>query len=186
MNDFVLIDYAGAEFWKVMFETPGPLIGDRGRIFRYCVYTEKGLRLGRTLAVRRIEQTLADKRGWTRGAVRFQRVAEGADTDVLIASPAMVDKLCYPLKTEGEVSCCQGRKVVINYLRWRDAVEHWPYSGTSYRQMLINHEFGHRIGKGHERFSGPGQKAPVMQQQTYGLQGCKANAWPLDHELLRG
>ena len=117
--------------------------------------------------------------------MRFQRVASGADTDVLIAAPKTVDKLCYPLQTEGEVSCCVGRKVVINYLRWRDAVTHWPddMSATTYRQMLINHEFGHRIGKGHARCPDEGNLAPVMQQQTYGLQGCRANAWPLDREL---
>ena len=83
------------------------------------------------------------------------------------------------------MSCCQGRKVVINVLRWKAAVEHWTGSAASYRQMLINHEFGHRIGKGHENCSGQRELAPVMQQQTYGLQGCRANSWPLDHELPR-
>lgn len=182
--DFVPVYYGGESFWKVKLNTPGPIVGKSGPLYRYSIFTQKGLKLRRTLSVERIDKTLADPRGWTRGAVRFQRVYENADTDILIAAPLMVDKLCAPLQTNGEVSCCQGKRVVINYLRWRDAVEHWPYSSTSYRQMLINHEMGHRIGKNHERCSGTGQLAPVMEQQTYSFRGCKANAWPLDRELI--
>ena len=183
--DFKAVEYNGKQFWKIVTGTPGPVIGDDGPLFKYTVYVQHGLGLHRARVARRIDVTLADARGWTRGAVRFQRVAEGADTDVLVAGPHTVDALCAPLKTEGEVSCCQGRKVVINVLRWRNAVAHWTGSVLSYRQMLINHEFGHRIGKGHQNCGGGGRLAPVMQQQTYGLQGCRANPWPLDHELLR-
>ena len=51
-----------------------------------------------------------------------------------------------------------------------------------YRRMLINHELGHRTGHGHRKCSGAASIAPVMQQQTFRLQGCKANAWPTDSE----
>ena len=177
------VQYAGSPFWKVLAGTPGPVVGTEGPLYRYTVYVQKGLGLKRALAAHRIDTTLADERGWTRGNVRFQRVAHGADTDVLIANPATVDLLCAPLRTEGEVSCCQGRKVVLNVERWRHAVPHWDSSLLDYRRMVINHEMGHRIGKGHGTCGGQGQRAPVMQQQTYFLKGCKGNAWPLHHEL---
>ena len=48
----------------------------------------------------------------------------GRQHQVLLAHPETVDKLCHPLDTDGEVSCCQGTKVVINVKRWRTA-SHW-------------------------------------------------------------
>ena len=164
-----------------------PIAGSDGPVFRYCVYIEQEIAVARSNVVRVIEETLADQRGWIRGAVRFQRVAEDADTDVYLAAPKTVDRLCVPLETKGEVSCCVGRNVVFNVKRWKQAVPHWR-PGTSgrllsYRQMVINHEFGHRIGNGHRYCPDPGKRAPVMQQQTYGLQGCLANPWPLQEEV---
>jgi hypothetical protein len=127
---------------------------------------------------------LADRRGWIRGGrVAFQRVSSGANTQVLLAHPETVDALCYPLNTEGEVSCCQGTRVVLNVKRWRFGVPHWTGRLKTYRQMVVNHEFGHRIGKPHRWCQTPGEPAAVMQQQTYSLQGCRENSWPLDYEL---
>ena len=141
--------------------------------------------MNRKAVARQIDATLADPRGWTRGRVRFQRVIEGADTDCLLCSPAVTDNLCAPLKTEGKVSCCNGRRVVINVDRWKNRRPPFPDVRRGYRHMLVNHEFGHRIGNSHRYCQGEGKAAPVMQQQTYGLQGCRANSWPLDYELPR-
>jgi len=182
------VERAGAKFWKVLAGAPGPVAGKRGPLFRYQVFVEKGLVAEPALVAGVIERTLRDNRGWTRGSVRFQRVAEGADTDVYLARPDTVDKLCVPLDTQGEVSCCVGRNVVFNWKRWKHAVPHWRPDAAgrlrTYREMVINHEFGHRIGNGHRFCPYPGARAPVMQQQTYGLQGCLANPWPLESELL--
>lgn len=176
------VNFANKPFYTIAGSSP--VMGVEGPLYKYSIYVQKGLGITRSYAQQKIDMTLGDKRGWTRGYVRFQRVEHGAGgTSILIADPGIVDRLCSPLRTEGKVSCCNGSLIVLNVLRWKEGVEHWTGSIYTYRQMLINHEVGHRIGKSHGHCPGAGQKAPVMQQQTYGLQNCKANPWPLDSEL---
>lgn len=179
--DIVTLEVLGHTFYRVLGQSR--IMGTRGPLFTYTVFVQRGLGLQREAIAKKIDTTLGDKRGWTRGAVRFQRVEANANTFIYIASPDATDELCSPLQTEGKVSCCNGQRVVLNVERWNKGVIHWPGSVATYRQMLINHEMGHRIGKGHQNCRGAGTKAPVMQQQTYGLQKCLANSWPLDWEL---
>lgn len=75
--------------------------------------------------------------------------------------------------------------MVLNVDRWAHAVPR--YDLGTYRRYLVNHETGHRFGFGHDACPGKGKPAPVMQQQTLGLHGCKPNPWPyLDGKLYRG
>ena len=171
----------GLPFKRVLGSSPR---AGTGQLYTYTVYVEAGIDINPEGFAAKVEMILGDKRGWIRGGkVAFKRVSKYAGTQLVLAKPDTVDKLCYPLQTEGEVSCCNGTKVVVNVERWMKAVPHWPGSVKTYRQMLVNHEMGHRIGNGHRSCPGEGQLAPVMQQQTYGLQGCKANSWPLASEL---
>ncbi len=49
--------------------------------------------------------------------------------------------------------------------------------------MVVNHETGHWLGKGHARCPGKGRLAPVMMQQSKGTHGCRFNPWPTAAEL---
>jgi hypothetical protein len=161
-------------------------VAGHGRLYRYGLFVEGGLRVDRREFAQQVFQTLADRRSWRRGGrVAFQQIADRrhANTRILLVSPRLVDRLCYPLRTRGYVSCTRGSTVILNVNRWRYAVRYWPLSRLDYRRMLINHEVGHRLGQHHRHCPGRGQFAPVMQQQTYGLHGCRANPWPLSYEL---
>jgi hypothetical protein len=161
-------------------------VSGRGKRYRYALFVEGGLRVDRREFARQVHDTLFDSRSWGRTGRRgFQQVASRAraNTKIILAGPRMVDRLCAPLSTRGYVSCTRGAMVILNVNRWRYAVPHWPLSRLDYRHMLINHEVGHRLGQHHRRCGGRGQLAPVMQQQTYGLHGCRANPWPLSYEV---
>jgi predicted Zn-dependent protease len=89
-----------------------------------------------------------------------------------------METYCPGVGTGGYTSCRYGDRAVINLARWATAVPDYQGDIATYRLYVINHEVGHVLGHGHQQCPGPGQAAPVMQQQTLGLQGCVKNAWP--------
>jgi hypothetical protein len=129
-------------------------------------------------------QTLNDARGWTRIGIQFKEVASGGTLHIILIQPSLL-----PTVSSGctaDWSCTVGNTVYINDERWASASDSWNAAGGSlrdYRHMVINHETGHWLGHGHEHCGGAGQLAPVMQQQSIDLEGCKFNPWPLDSEL---
>ncbi|MGH8774723.1 MAG: DUF3152 domain-containing protein [Jiangellaceae bacterium] len=150
-----------------------------GRLLRYTVEVEEGLPYDPVEIATVVDSTLADPRGWTAaGGHAFQRTSADGDVRVLLATPATTDELCAPLRTRGEVSCRNGDLVVINARRWAYGVEAYRGDVEGYRQYVVNHEMGHAVGFGHTGCSGPGELAPVMHQQTFGLDGCLPNPWP--------
>ena len=112
------------------------------------------------------------------GSLSFARTDGDGELRVLLASPATVDDLCAPLETEGQVSCGTYGRAVLNLRRWVLATQEYAADKAAYRQYLVNHEVGHALGHNHERCPGTGLPAPVMQQQTLGLDGCVQNSWP--------
>jgi hypothetical protein len=159
----------------------GQTASTQGRLFRFDVRVEDGLRIDETKAARLIQEILNDQRSWrASGSWRFQLVSSPAEADLhaYIATPGTTDKLCAPLLTRGEVSCQNKDRVVLNAMRWVTGAPSYGKDVGNYRRYLVNHEFGHALGFQHVTCRGPGLLAGVMMQQTKGLGGCKANPWP--------
>ncbi|GGY32428.1 hypothetical protein GCM10010363_11250 [Streptomyces omiyaensis] len=160
-----------------------------GRKYRYRVDVEKGLGLDARLFARAVQQTLNDKRSWAgRGAMTFERISSGEpDFVITLASPVTTGKWCAKSgldTTIDNVSCdsASTERVMINAFRWAQGSETFgPKAMHAYRQMLINHEVGHRLGHNHVSCRTPGALAPVMQQQTKSLEidgiACRPNPW---------
>jgi hypothetical protein len=156
-----------------------------GPLQRFVVEVEDGIGMDGPAFAAAVEATLGDPRSWGHdGAMSFQRVgaAEAAagdyDFKVSLISPGSMETYCPGVGTGGYTSCRYGERAVINLARWETAVPDYAGDVATYRQYVVNHEVGHALGNGHEQCPGPGQLAPVMQQQTLGLQGCQKNAWP--------
>ncbi|HLM22668.1 MAG TPA: DUF3152 domain-containing protein [Propionibacteriaceae bacterium] len=152
-----------------------------GRLIRYDVRVEDGLPIDPDEAAALIQQVLDDKRSWRgTGRWRFElaTIGESASLHAYLATPDTTDKLCAPLLTRGELSCRRGERVVLNAKRWLIGADSYGSDLTNYRRYLVNHEFGHVLGKGHVDCPGPGRQAPLMMQQTKGLGGCRKNPWP--------
>jgi hypothetical protein len=161
----------------------GPVRGAAGRLHRYRVTVENGIDQDPMEVAAIVDAVLGDPRSWTAaGTLRLQLVSGDAPADftVLLATPKTSEAICATggLRTGGYSSCRLPGRVVLNLARWMTAVPNYGASIGEYRQYLVNHEVGHQLGHGHEACTGRGRPAPVMQQQTYGLDGCVANAWP--------
>nr|WP_232234709.1 DUF3152 domain-containing protein [Actinoplanes sp. N902-109] len=171
---------AGGGHWHTAAASPHTG-GRSGPLLRYRVRVETGIK---GLPVRAfadaVTATLDDRRGWTAGGtLRLRRVGPGQahDFTIYLATPRTRDELCGSGR-DGYTSCRTGDTVVLNVARWVKSVPGYGASPATYRQYMVNHEVGHRLGHGHERCPGRGDRAPVMQQQTLGLHGCTANPWP--------
>jgi hypothetical protein len=156
-----------------------------GPLKRFVVETENGIKLDGGAFARAVQSTLSDPRSWGHGgAMSFQRVGVAAaaagryDFKVALISPGSMEVFCPGVGTGGYTSCRYADRAVINLARWATAVPDYQGDVATYRLYVVNHEVGHALGHHHESCAGPGQIAPVMQQQTLGLKGCVKNAWP--------
>jgi hypothetical protein len=102
-----------------------------------------------------------------------------------------------------EASCYRKSlgRVLINLARWVRGAKAYGPDMTGYRQYAINHEVGHALGNQHVGCPGTDQPAPVMMQQSFGVNDdyvamlndipggdkgkvakdgniCKTNSWP--------
>jgi hypothetical protein len=173
-----------------------PVLGTAGPLRTFRVAVETGVPVPVDDFARMVDETLGDGRSWIAGNdVRLQRVSGDASSNfqVLLVTPGTAQKLCLEADLDiywhGEPysSCQSGQRAVINLSRYLKAVPNYGASVEAYDQYAINHEVGHVLGHDHELCPGKGMPAPVMQQQTFDLQGCVANSWPyLDGKRYSG
>ncbi|MEU6463896.1 DUF3152 domain-containing protein [Streptomyces sp. NPDC046976] len=160
-----------------------------GQKYRYRVDIEQGLGLDGALFAEAVQKTLNDDRSWGHGGTRtFERISSGKpDFVITLASPGTTATWCAKSgldTTEDNVSCDSAatQRVMINAYRWAQGSKTYGDKIHMYRQMLINHEVGHRLGHNHVTCEKSGELAPVMQQQTKFLDHdgihCLPNAWP--------
>lgn len=161
----------------------------KGEKHRYRIDVEEGLPLDAALFAEAVQKTLNDERSWAHnGAMTFERISSGRpDFVITLASPGTTGEWCAKSgldTTIDNVSCDSAAtdRVMINAYRWAQGSATFGRDKLlSYRQMLINHEVGHRLGYNHVSCRTPGAPAPVMQQQTKSLavEGitCKPNPW---------
>ncbi|WP_157252244.1 DUF3152 domain-containing protein [Nonomuraea typhae] len=146
-----------------------------GPVVRYMVEVERGLPFQRAEFAAQVHDTLNDRRGWG----RFRRVDRPpVRLSVALSSPRLTDRQCLPLNTGGDLSCWNGRRSVINAVRWAGGVPQYDGDLDGYRDYVISHEVGHGLGHGHRSCPGRGRRAPVMAQQSKSLAGCRPNPWP--------
>lgn len=162
----------------------GPVAGGAGALHQYRVAVEGGIGIAAGAFGSAVESILGDPRSWIAGGdLRLQRVPGDtpASFTVFLATPVTSQRMCREewLETEQYTNCrLSDGRVVINLARWLTAVPDYGAPLATYQAYAVNHEVGHQLGHGHEVCPSPGRPAPVMQQQTLGLQGCVAYAWP--------
>lgn len=155
-----------------------------GAVQRVRIEVEEGLAVDVGAFAERVRAILSHPRGWARGgSAAFRHVDSGAaDMVVVLASRRMTDRLCSPLQTVGRWSCYMRGRAVLNFWRWTKGAAAYGDDLDSYRTYMVNHEVGHALGHGHRYCGGAGRPAPVMMQQSMGVEPCTANPWPLRHE----
>lgn len=150
-----------------------------GDLWQVRVSVEGGLDVEGQAFANLVMATLNDPRGWSNEGFTFARTdTDDYDVEVVLASPDTSTRLCEPLRTFGKLSCRNGDQAVITLVRWVNGTEDYAADLTAYRQYVVQHEVGHALGFGHVQCPAPGEPAPLMMQQTLGLDGCVPNAWP--------
>lgn len=111
--------------------------------------------------------------GWSQKGYFFEPDTNG-HVEITLSSTKTIKKAC---GLPAGLSCAElgGRRMYLNAERWFHGA---PKSGLNledYRQYMVSHEMGHILGHDHKKCPCRGCSAPIMMQQTLGLQGCSPN-----------
>ncbi|RNL63723.1 DUF3152 domain-containing protein [Nocardioides marmoriginsengisoli] len=153
------------------------------RRYTYSIATRGRITANLETFTRLAAASYADPRGWRSAGYQFRQVARGGDFTLVLSSAAKVPSFGAPCSSTW--SCRVGRYVIINQTRWQHASPAWNAAGRplrDYRHMVLNHETGHWLGHWHSSCPGKGRLAPIMMQQSKGLNGCRFNPFPLPSE----
>jgi hypothetical protein len=132
-----------------------------------------------------VARYLSDPKGWPAAGVEFKRVSSGGLITIWLTEDSQVPSFSRICSTG--LSCSIDRNIIINEVRWLESappgvMDEIPLD--QYRMMVVNHEVGHWLGHHlHSSCPGPGEVAPLMMQQSKGLDGCTFNPYPLASEL---
>jgi hypothetical protein len=130
------------------------------------------------------QETYADPRGWRSAGIELRPVKHGGAFTLVLSQASLVPS--FSSGCSSMWSCRVGRFVIINQDRWKNASPAWNAAHLAvrdYRHMVVNHETGHWLGLGHASCPGKGRLAPVMMQQSKGLNGCRFNPFPTTREI---
>ncbi|WP_084429742.1 DUF3152 domain-containing protein [Kibdelosporangium aridum] len=199
---------AGAGTFRVI-PGNGPKVGQGTKqTYTYTIEVENGINAaemggGDDAFAGLVDKTLAEPRGWTSDPrIAVQRVADKPQVRISLTTPETTHKLCgRTIPYESSCRLSRDGRVVINLARWVRGALAFNGDIGSYRVYAINHEVGHAFGRGHEGCAQADGLAPVMMQQTFGVNNdyvaqlndavpgtrdpvkadgkvCKINPWP--------
>ena len=169
----------GTRFTIAAVPSAGGVAGTGPRV-RYTVEVAPGIDVDPDALAAEVRAALHDPRSWARDWT-LEQVADPARARirVVLADPTTVDLLCARagLDTAGIYSCWNGTFAALNAWRWDNGADGFDDLAV-YRTYLVNHEVGHGLGRGHVGCPAAGALAPVMMQQSKGLDDCRPNGWP--------
>lgn len=150
------------------------------KTLRYSISFSDNLNVQKGRIIKKVIETLNDKRGWQRLGYKFILSEERFDFEIQFVSNSYIERVC----NFTGLSCADRNTntIYMNIDNWKSGIRLSGLDKDNYRTYMINHEVGHILGRGHSQCGNPGTRVPVMVQQTLGIANCKPNPWPLSWE----